>query len=93
MSPPQPVPTRRTIRRQQLREIVPLADITIYDMEQRGDFPQRFYLTYRCVVWDSATMRMAAGPGCCATSGRSVHRSMKGRHGFFDLLQGLLVPA
>lgn len=28
---------RRTIRRQQLREIVPLADSTIYDMEQRGD--------------------------------------------------------
>ena len=33
---------RRTIRRQQLREIVPLADSTIYDMEQRGEFPQRF---------------------------------------------------
>jgi hypothetical protein len=29
---------RRTIRRQQLREIVPLADSTIYDMEQRGEF-------------------------------------------------------
>ena len=46
--------TRRTIRRQQLREIVPLADSTIYDMEQRGEFPQRFYLTSRCVVWDLA---------------------------------------
>ena len=45
---------RRTIRRQQLREIVPLADSTIYDMEQRGEFPQRFYLTSRCVVWDLA---------------------------------------
>ena len=43
---------RRTIRRQQLREIVPLADSTIYDMEQRGEFPQRFYLTARTVVWD-----------------------------------------
>ncbi|WP_145615354.1 helix-turn-helix transcriptional regulator [Nitrospirillum bahiense] len=42
----------RTIRRHQLREIVPLADTTIYDMEQRGEFPQRFYLTSRCVVWD-----------------------------------------
>ncbi|WP_183993803.1 helix-turn-helix transcriptional regulator [Sphingomonas kyeonggiensis] len=47
-------PVRRTIRRQQLREIVPLADSTIYDMEQRGEFPQRFYLTSRCVVWDLA---------------------------------------
>jgi prophage regulatory protein len=43
---------KRTIRRQELREIVPLADTTIYDMEQRGEFPQRFYLTSRCVVWD-----------------------------------------
>lgn len=44
--------TKRTIRRHQLREIVPLADTTIYDMEQRGEFPQRFYLTARTVVWD-----------------------------------------
>jgi prophage regulatory protein len=43
---------KRTIRRQQLREIVPLADSTIYEMEQRGEFPRRFALTPRCVVWD-----------------------------------------
>src|ERR1700687_4849249 len=42
----------RTIRRQQLREMVPLADSTIYEMEQRGEFPQRFALSPRCVVWD-----------------------------------------
>ncbi|SOB87099.1 transcriptional regulator, AlpA family [Sphingomonas guangdongensis] len=46
--------SRRTIRRQQLREIVPLADSTIFEMEQRGEFPQRFYLTSRCVVWDQS---------------------------------------
>jgi prophage regulatory protein len=46
--------SKRTIRRHQLRELVPLADTTIYDMEQRGEFPQRFYLTARCVVWDLA---------------------------------------
>ncbi|MER9445226.1 AlpA family transcriptional regulator [Mesorhizobium sp. M0340] len=45
-------PLNRTIRRQQLREIVPLADSTIYEMEQRGEFPRRFALTPRCVVWD-----------------------------------------
>ena len=45
---------RRTIRRQQLREIVPLADSTIYEMEQRGEFPRRFALSPRCVVWDLA---------------------------------------
>lgn len=47
-------PARRTIRRAQLRQIVPLADTTIYEMEQRGEFPRRFYLTPRCVVWDLA---------------------------------------
>lgn len=45
---------RRTIRRQQLREMVPLADSTIYEMEQRGEFPRRFALSARCIVWDLA---------------------------------------
>jgi len=45
---------RRTIRRNQLREMVPLADSTIYEMEQRGEFPLRFALSPRCVVWDLA---------------------------------------
>jgi prophage regulatory protein len=45
---------RRTIRRAHLRQIVPLADTTIYEMEQRGEFPRRFHLTPRCVVWDLA---------------------------------------
>ena len=47
-------PIKRTIRRHQLREMVPLADSTIYEMEQRGEFPRRFALTPRCVVWDLA---------------------------------------
>lgn len=44
----------RAIRRTQLRQIVPLADTTIYEMERRGEFPRRFALTRRCVVWDLA---------------------------------------
>ena len=47
-------PLRRTVRRQELHRMVPLADTTIYDMERRGDFPRRFNLTARCVVWDAA---------------------------------------
>ena len=47
-----PLPFRRTIRRQELRQIVPLAETTIYEMERRGEFPRRFNLTPRCVVWD-----------------------------------------
>ncbi len=48
------LPFRRTIRRQELRLIVPLAETTIYEMERRGEFPRRFNLTPRCVVWDLA---------------------------------------
>src|SRR5690625_1566465 len=47
-----PLPFRRTIRRQELLQIVPLAETTIYELERRGDFPRRFNLTPRCVVWD-----------------------------------------
>lgn len=48
------LPFRRTIRRQELLQIVPLAETTIYEMERRGEFPRRFNLTPRCVVWDLA---------------------------------------
>ncbi|MDR1349730.1 MAG: AlpA family transcriptional regulator [Zoogloeaceae bacterium] len=43
---------KRAIRREELRQIVPLADSTVYDLEQRGDFPRRFYLTPRTPAWD-----------------------------------------
>lgn len=45
---------RRTIRRTELHKMVPLSGTTIYDMERRGEFPSRFNLTSRCVVWDLA---------------------------------------
>lgn len=48
------LPFRRTIRRHELHQIVPLAETTIYEMERRGEFPRRFNLTPRCVVWDLA---------------------------------------
>jgi len=34
--------------------MVPMADSTIYEMEQRGEFPRRFALSPRCIVWDLA---------------------------------------
>ncbi len=49
--------SERTIRRDQLREMVPLADSTIYEMEQRGEFPRRFALSPRCIVWDLAEVQ------------------------------------
>jgi predicted DNA-binding transcriptional regulator AlpA len=42
---------KQTIRKCELRKIVPLADTTIYNMEPRGEFPKRFNLSPRCVVW------------------------------------------
>lgn len=49
-----PLPFKRTIRRQELRQIVPLSETTIYEMERRGEFPRRFNLAPRCVLWDLA---------------------------------------
>jgi len=47
-----PLPFRRIIRRHEVHQIVPLADTTIHELEQLGEFPRRFRLTARCVVWD-----------------------------------------
>ena len=40
-----PTDLPRAIRRHELRSIVPLADATIYEVEQRGEFPRRFTLS------------------------------------------------
>lgn len=45
---------RRCIRREELRLMVPLSNTTIHEMEQRNEFPRRFFLTSRTVVWDMA---------------------------------------
>lgn len=68
------VPTR-TIRRQQLREIVPLADSTIYEMEHRGEFPQRFYLTSRCVVWDLSEVEAWIDARRRASQAKTIQRA------------------
>jgi prophage regulatory protein len=49
--PSSPLLFKRTVRRPELRKILPLANTTIYEVEQRGEFPRRFFLTSRCVVW------------------------------------------
>jgi len=50
---PDSMPTR-AILRGQLKQIVPLADTILCEMERRGEFPRRFALTRRFVVWDLA---------------------------------------
>src|SRR3569833_905930 len=48
------LPYRRTIRRTELRQLVTLANTSIYDMDRRGEFPRRFNLTARCKEKDLA---------------------------------------
>ncbi len=40
------------INRKVLLEMIPLSDRTIYNLEQRGEFPRRIVLTSRNVAWD-----------------------------------------
>lgn len=47
-------PTRRFVRKRELRQIVPLAYTTIYELEKNNDFPRRILLTPRIPVWDLA---------------------------------------
>ena len=52
--------TKRTIRRHQLREMVPLADSTIYEMEQRG-VETRYHAEYQAIVERNADREMDYG--------------------------------
>ncbi|HTW51361.1 MAG TPA: AlpA family phage regulatory protein [Stellaceae bacterium] len=70
---------KRTIRRQQLREIVPLADSTIYEMEQRGEFPRRFALSPRCVVWDLSEVEAWLASWRSAPIARAQHPDVRQR--------------
>ncbi|HEX7642587.1 MAG TPA: AlpA family phage regulatory protein [Noviherbaspirillum sp.] len=42
------------INRKKLLAMIPLSERTIFNMEQRGEFPRRIVLTSRNVAWDLA---------------------------------------
>lgn len=65
----------RTIRKPELRRIIPLADTTIYEMEQRGEFPRRFNLTPRCVVWSLAEVEAWIGERRIASDANVLRRA------------------
>lgn len=46
------IKSRVLIDRKKLHAMIPLAERTIYNMEQRGEFPRRIALTSRNVAWD-----------------------------------------
>jgi len=44
--------SKTLINRKKLLAMIPLSDRTIFNMEQRGEFPRRIALTSRNVAWD-----------------------------------------
>ncbi|MBY7828028.1 AlpA family phage regulatory protein [Vibrio fluvialis] len=68
------------INRKTLLSMIPLSDRTIYNLEQRGEFPRRIVLTSRSVAWDLAEVenwieekrRSAAYFGDCDRSFRFI---------------------
>lgn len=44
--------TKVLINRKKLLAMIPLSERTIYNLEQRGEFPRRIALTSRTVAWD-----------------------------------------
>lgn len=79
MAQRQVAPIKRTIRRDQLRDMVPLADSTIYEMEQRGDFPRRFSISARCVVWDLTEVEAWLAERKSTPLARAPHPDVKQR--------------
>lgn len=75
-----PVNYTRTIRRDQLREMVPLADSTIFAMEQRGEFPRRYALSPRTVVWDLAEVEAWLAARKANPIKRGQHADVRLRH-------------
>lgn len=47
-------PLPRYIRRNELRQVVPLGDTKIWEMERRNEFPRRIVIAPRVVVWSLA---------------------------------------
>ena len=44
--------SKTLINRKRLLSMIPLSERTIFNMEQRGEFPRRIALTSRNVAWD-----------------------------------------
>ena len=57
----------------------PLADCTIYAMEQRGEFPRRFALSPRCVVWDMSEVEAWLVQRRSSALARAAHPDVKQR--------------
>ena len=52
------VKKKTLINRKTLLAMIPLSERTIFNMEQRGEFPLRIALTSRNVAWDLAEVEL-----------------------------------
>ena len=59
--------SKRLINKKTLLKMIPLASRTIFNMEQRGDFPRRIALTSRNVAWDLAEVEERKSSGIQAS--------------------------
>jgi prophage regulatory protein len=73
--PSSPLLFKPTVRRPELRKIVPLANTTIFEMEQRGEFLRRFFLTSGRVVWDLAEVEAWIEERRRASDAASIQRA------------------
>lgn len=48
----QAMQSKTLINRKKLLKMIPLSTRTIYNLEQRGEFPRRIALTSRNIAWD-----------------------------------------
>ena len=74
------------INRKKLLAMIPLSERTIFNMEQRGEFPLRIPLTSRNVAWDLAEVeewieaRKSSGTSCHASRHHSDGRDRLTAH-------------
>ena len=55
--------SKTLINRKKLLAMIPLSERTIFNMEQRGEFPRRIALTSRNVAWDLAEVEARKASG------------------------------
>ncbi|MDN8003142.1 AlpA family phage regulatory protein [Burkholderia multivorans] len=78
--------SRTLINKKKLLAMIPLCERTIYNLEQRGEFPRRIALTSRNVAWDLADVEQwietrkssgiqAAHPGMGPNRGNAQKRT------------------
>lgn len=69
---------RTLINRKKLLAMIPLSDRTIYNLEQRGEFPRRIALTSRNVAWDLAEIEawVESRKNCSAQAMRPGYHPM-----------------